>query len=85
VFDHHCPYINTCIGKRNYRWFITFVINLLLLGLCDVSGLCLFLFYDAEEEDHDDRSFVDSDWVILLIVVIIAVAALLMTLMVAVL
>lgn len=24
-FDHHCPWIGSCIGKKNYFWFMTYV------------------------------------------------------------
>ncbi|CAH1402237.1 unnamed protein product [Nezara viridula] len=49
-FDHHCPWVGNCVGKRNYRYFYMFIVSLAFLCVFILAGAVTHIILLAKED-----------------------------------
>lgn len=54
-FDHHCPWVGNCIGKRNYRYYLLFILSGTIDCLYVISLSIAHIVLNVQDSDKESR------------------------------
>ena len=50
-FDHHCKYVNNCVGVKNYKYFLGLLVS---VGIYEIVMSCVYISYFINESQTPD-------------------------------
>jgi len=60
-FDHHCPFLNQCIGTNNYFYFMTILTIYIALMLVSIVG-GLYIVMELNDQESSVFKFASKVW-----------------------
>ncbi|XP_041048110.1 palmitoyltransferase ZDHHC7 [Carcharodon carcharias] len=65
--DHHCPWVNNCVGENNQKFFVLFTMYIALISVHALILCCVQFFFCIREQWNECSGFSPPVTVILII------------------
>jgi palmitoyltransferase ZDHHC4 len=59
-FDHHCIWLNNCVGQRNYRWFLAYLVLNSVLMIYGAIGAASIFATEIQDKRLFEATFINT-------------------------